>query len=37
MGTKFDELLIPNERHFWGSLKCLKVREPELLTEPQTE
>ena len=37
LGIKFDELLIANERHFYGSIKCVKVHEPELLTEPRTE
>jgi len=36
-GLKFDEFLIACKRHFNCSLKCVKVREPELLTEPQTE
>ena len=34
-GMKFDELKIALERHFWGSLKCVKVCKPELLTRPQ--
>ena len=34
IGIKFDEFLIANERHFQGSLKCVEVCEPQLLTEP---
>jgi len=37
MGITFDKLLIANKRHFQGSLRCVKVCEPQLLTEPRTE
>ena len=34
-GVKFDELLIACGRHYWGSLRCMKVRELKLLTKPR--
>ena len=33
--VKFDELLIACGRHYWGSLRCMKVRELKLLTKPR--
>ena len=37
LGLKFNEFLVARERHLKGSLKCVKVREPKLLTETRTE